>query len=205
MADPPATPSPPEKGRGSSTDPPDRGGGGGMLTSIMAHPWAVGLKAPDTPRIPRAGQARTQEEAAFTPDQAQTKRLNRGAATAEEGTSDVATGTSTSKDPQGSTRSTRQAAMQASALMTKEAQAKALGLSGSRRAPGALGASLGILPRPTQTDNSPSAPTPLADREVEAMDEDANDNGDASQEDTLPKDKDLEAIKAAQKRQQKKV
>ncbi|KAE8237260.1 hypothetical protein A4X06_0g9284, partial [Tilletia controversa] len=148
---------------------------------------------------------RTREDADFTPEQVQNKRSTAESTTAETESGGVATGTSTSQDPARPIKPVRQAALQASARLTKEAQAKALGLGAGGRASGLLGASLGIAGRKTSADASPSVDTSSADREADAMDQDTDETANGADVGILPKDQDLAMIEATQQRQQKKA
>ncbi|CAD6943725.1 unnamed protein product [Tilletia caries] len=128
-----------------------------MLTGLLPHPWAASLAVARTARTPvlqHPPHIRTREDADFTPEQVQNKRSTAESTTAETESGGVATGTSTSQDPARPIKPVRQAALQASARLTKEAQAKALGLGAGGRASGLLGASLGIAGRKTSADAS---------------------------------------------------
>ncbi|CAD6950734.1 unnamed protein product [Tilletia caries] len=179
-----------------------------MLTGLLPHPWAASLAVARTARTPvlqHPPHIRTREDADFTPEQVQNKRSTAESTTAETESGGVATGTSTSQDPARPIKPVRQAALQASARLTKEAQAKALGLGASGRTSGLLGASLGIAGRKTSADASPSVDTSSADREADAMDQDTDETANGADVGILPKDQDLAMIEATQQRQQKKA
>ncbi|KAE8231622.1 hypothetical protein CF326_g3357 [Tilletia indica] len=204
MADIPETPSRPQGARLSSTDPPDRGGEIGMLEmdSSKIHPVAKGFGTP----LLIVGQARSRAQADFTPEQVQNKRANRSTANAEEDPSSAMTGTSAPQEPPASTRSTRQAAIQATERMAKASQATARGAG--RRTSSGLGASFGITGVTPPANPSPLTHTSSADKEVgedDEMEEDVTEVVTASTEDAPSGVKDFEVIAAVQRRQQQRT
>ncbi|KAK0564261.1 hypothetical protein OC844_001805 [Tilletia horrida] len=198
------TPSRPARAPASGTDPPDRDGASMLTDLLSAHPLARGFSA--TPMRPSTTRAR---DVAFTPSPAQPSKHSR-AAEAVQSAAAVASNAAAAAQAAGVTapqvatqedaRPSRSAAVQAAYLLTKEAQAAALGLSGNRRAPGTLGATLGIASKSATPQSASSTPSP-EDKETDSVMAGDSDDEAAAPPAGADADRDMAAIKAVQQRQ----
>ncbi|KAE8217979.1 hypothetical protein CF319_g8054 [Tilletia indica] len=202
---PPDTPTPAGRSR-ALAEPPDRGIAADLTGPQDAdtHPVAIGFMV-QPPRTPKPTVGIRSRADAFTPTPYQQSKQMRVDGPAESRPGGEVPETLPPPERQEPSRPQRQAAVQAQARLTKEAQASALGLGSARSTPGSLGAFLGISGRKVTEDQQVTTPPSNADKEDSVMSETAATAVDPTASTATTSDSDLETIEAIQKRQRQRV